>query len=200
MPTKTLPETPSQTAGPYLHLGMLPAPRNIAVQKMAQPKARGERIRVEGVVLDGAGDPVVDAVLEFWQADADGNYPHMNGERIAEFDPNLHAFGRTQTDAQSGEWWIETIRPGPVPGATGELQAPHITIFMFARGITTHLHTRMYFADQVDANAADPVLRALPNAAMRKSLIATADEPGKTTVYRFAIHLQGELETVFFDA
>ena len=192
MPVKVLKETPSQTAGPYVHIGTVPAAAGLPVRSqerldvLAGADAEGEKIRIEGVVHDGAGDIVRDAVVELWQADSDGRFGASG----------FPGWGRAACDFETGEWSFETVKPGPTPAADGRPQAPHVNLLIFARGINIHLHTRMYFPDEEAANADDPVLASVGSPALRRTLIATAEGAGR---YRFTIHLQGEHETVFFD-
>lgn len=192
MPVETLKETPSQTAGPYLHIGMLPAQGGLPVRTqeklnvMTAAGVPGEKIRVEGMVFDGTGTPVHDAQIEIWQADASGVYNA----------PGFLGWGRAGADFATGEWFFETIKPGITPYHDGRPQAPHLSLLVFARGINVALHTRMYFADEAAANAADPVINQVELKVARQTLIAQKPRSG---VYRFEIHLQGEKETVFFD-
>lgn len=193
MTTKYLKETPSQTAGPYVHIGTLPAVAGLKVRTQEKLNVTGlkggETIILEGTVRDGAGELVRDAVLEIWQADGKGR-----------FDDKGHSgWARAACDFKTGVYRFETVKPGGVPWRDGRLQAPHITIYIFARGMNIHLHTRAYFDDEAEANADDPVLKQVPGEGMRKSLIARRDPDAKTTTYRFDIVLQGEDETVFFD-
>ena len=195
MPVEYLKETPSQTAGPYLHIGMLPAQAGLKVRSqeklnvLASGGVEGTRIRVEGCVYDGAGLPVRDAQIEIWQADSKGRY-NAGG---------FLGWGRAGADFKTGEFWFETIKPGPTPGPGGKPQAPHLSVLVFARGINIALHTRMYFDDETAANEADPVLRSIELKALVPTLIATRSMRGSEVVYRFDIHLQGEKETIFFD-
>lgn len=195
MPVDYLKETPSQTAGPYVHIGLVPAAAGLPVRSqerldvLAGADAEGERIRIEGVIHDGAGDIVRDAVVELWQADSEGR--HGAG--------SFAGWGRAASDFETGEWAFETVKPGPTRFADGRMQAPHVTLLLFARGLNIHLHTRMYFADEDKANADDPVLAAVGAPALRETLIARRQTRGGETVYRFEIRLQGDAETVFFD-
>lgn len=196
-----LKESPSQTAGPYAHIGMTPNFSGISGvyesdlgAVMVNEKTRGERIAVKLRVIDGSGTPLKDAVVEIWQADADGLYNSPSETRGAA-DPNFTGWGRLATDMTTGECVFETIKPGPVPFPDGRLMAPHITIWIVARGINIGLHTRMYFGDEEAANAEDPVLARIEHRVRVPTLIAPRD--GNT--YTFDIHLQGERETVFFD-
>lgn len=197
-----LQETASQTAGPYVHIGLalqiagLP-PRDEEVwNRMATPAADGELIEVIGTVTDGNGDRVKDALLEVWQADAHGDYQ-------CDYDLSnaFNSFGRTATTTESGgEWALTTVKPGAVTTGDGRVMAPHINLAIFARGINIQLNTRMYFDDEADANANCPVFNAVPSAPRRQTLIAHKEESesGRTR-YRFDIRLQGDGETVFFD-
>lgn len=205
MPVKYLIETASQTAGPFLHIGMVPSAAGITTAKdlvtnvLVSAKTKGERIRVEGYVIDGAGTPIKDAQIEIWQANAAGKYNHPADTQKKPVDPAFKGFGRAVTDYKSGLYVFETIKPGPVPGRNGRIMAPHLNVAVFARGINIHLNTRMYFADEADANAKDPVLGLIEQVPRRNTLIATRGKDGKTIVYRFDIVLQGDNETVFFD-
>ena len=190
MMEKVLKETPSQTAGPYLHIGLIPKAAGIDVPHhtiSADTGLRdGEPIIVTGVIRDGEGAIIKDAMVEIWQANAAGVFG--NGHE---------GFARCHTDFETGEFRFETVKPGAVAWVDGTLQAPHITALIFARGINIHLHTRIYFADEVDANLLDPVLAKIDEG--RDTLIAEHDA-SSGNVYRFDICLQGENETVFFDA
>ena len=195
-------ETPSQTAGPYVHIGCTPNAAGIegvfetdlGAGALYAPDAKGERIAVAGRVLDGGGAALTDALVEIWQADAAGLFPGAPSPRGAP-DPAFRGFGRCATDARTGEYRFETLRPGRVPYPDGRWQAPHLTFWIVARGINVGLHTRMYFADETEANAADPLLNRVEHVERRQTLIA-AFEGG---VHRFDIRLQGERETVFLD-
>ncbi len=195
MADRTLKETPSQTAGPYVHIGLIPAAAGLPVRSqerldvLAGADVDGTRIRIEGSVQDGAGDMVRDAVVELWQADAQGRFGAGG----------FPGWGRSACDFETGLWSFETVKPGPTPSADGSMQAPHVNLLVFARGINIHLHTRMYFGDEEAANAADPVLAAVGSPNLRQTLIAPPESGTGETLYRFAIHLQGERETVFFD-
>lgn len=197
-----LKETASQTAGPYVHIGLaldiagLPPRDDEIWNRMATPDAEGEPIEVVGTVIDGNGDLVKDALLEAWQADANGQY-QCEYDR----DKSFNSFGRTATTVETGgEWALTTIKPGGVTTADGRVMAPHINLAIFARGINIQLHTRMYFDDEADANAVCPILNAVPSENRRKTLIARreAGDNGRPR-YRFDIRLQGDGETVFFD-
>ena len=186
--------TPSQTVGPFFHLGMArPEWTDLAAADPA-----GERIVIEGRVIDGDGAPVPDACVEVWQANAAGRYNHPDDTQTDKpLDPKFHGFGRTATDA-GGRFRIVTIRPGPVPGRGNALQAPHINVALFARGLLKHLHTRIYFADE-PANAADPLLSSIDDESVRGTLLARPTEAGSPKLYRFDIVMQGENETAFLD-
>ncbi len=159
----------------------------------------GERVRIEGRVLDGAGQPIPDAMVEIWQGDAAGRYNHpADGREEGALDPGFRGFGRLGTDAD-GAFRFETVKPGPVPGRGNTLQAPHINLILFARGMLDHAFTRIYFSDEAEANGNDPVLAAV-EAGRRATLVAERRETPGGIVYRFDIRLQGEAETVFFDA
>jgi protocatechuate 3,4-dioxygenase alpha subunit len=185
--------TPSQTVGPFFENALLRDPLNV----LAGDGARGERIRVEGRVLDGDGAPVPDALVEIWQANAHGRYRHPSDGRDLPLDTAFAGFGRAGTDDE-GHFWFETIKPGPVPFAEGVAQAPHLCVTVFARGLLNHLSTRLYFADD-PRTAADPILERVPPA-RRRTLLARRDDAGGAPVYRWDVVLQGdaETETVFF--
>ncbi|HWZ42680.1 MAG TPA: protocatechuate 3,4-dioxygenase subunit alpha [Candidatus Saccharimonadales bacterium] len=186
---------PSQTAGPFFHLGLtLRGP----IACLVTPQTIGERLRLTCCVFDGDGIPVNDALLEIWQADADGHY-YLPGKTQEPTPKDFHGFGRLATD-ENGQCTFETIRPGRVPGnAPGNadaLQAPHISVSVFARGTLVRLATRIYFAGD-PANDEDYIL-ALAPAGRRDTLLAHPQE-GDAGAWRFDIHLCGEKETVFFD-
>ncbi|MEM9632066.1 MAG: protocatechuate 3,4-dioxygenase subunit alpha [Pseudomonadota bacterium] len=198
-----LKETPSQTAGPYVHIGLAPGAAGFDIYRqelgwdIAGPNAKGERIRIEGCVIDGMGSPIKDVLLEAWHANADGIYAHP--EHGGEVEDGFRGWGRVITDFATGEWAFETIKPGRVTGADGKEMAPHITLWIVARGINIGLNTRLYFEDEPEANAADPVLNLIEWERRRKTLLAKRTERDGKTVYRFDVKLQGEDETVFFD-
>lgn len=194
----SLGRTPSQTVGPYLHIGLTPGAygvREVFSNVVAEPGVAGTRIRVEGRLFDGAGAAIVDGMVELWQADADGRYPHPADGRALKSN-SFRGFGRCAT-GEGGVFTFDTIKPGPVPGPNGTTQAPHLNIGVFARGILKRLFTRIYFEGE-PANAADPILALVP-ADRRATLIARPD-PASKGVYRIDIHLQGDKETVFLDA
>ncbi|MGZ0785597.1 protocatechuate 3,4-dioxygenase subunit alpha [Pseudomonas sp. TKO26] len=200
MPVQLLPETPSQTAGPYVHIGLALAaagnptrPEEIWNQ-MAKPDAPGERILLIGHVYDGNGHLVRDSFLEFWQADSAGVY-----DPVFDTEKPFNCFGRTATTFDAGEWTLHTVKPGVVNNAAGVPMAPHINLSLFARGINIHLHTRLYFADEPEANARCPVLNLIEQPQRRETLLAHPCEVEGLRAYRFDIRIQGEGETVFFD-
>ncbi|MBP0438691.1 protocatechuate 3,4-dioxygenase subunit alpha [Tianweitania sediminis] len=200
-----LKESPSQTAGPYVHIGTNPNWVEITgVWKddlglaLVGPETRGERILIEGTVTDGAGAPVRDALIEIWQADADGLH-NSPAETRGTADPNFVGWGRQPVAEADGTFRFETIRPGQVPYPDGRVQAPHITVWIVARGINIGLHTRLYFADEAEANAGDPLLLRIPEPARRETLIARRSERDGIPVFTFDIRIQGDNETVFLD-
>jgi protocatechuate 3,4-dioxygenase alpha subunit len=180
--------TPSQTVGPYLHLGMTDAR---SISRVAGDGAKGERLWLTFRVLDGEGVPVPDAMIEVWQADSEGNYGHPAGKP----DSTFGGFGRMAT-ADDGSCTFETIRPGCVPGAGETVQAPHVNVSILGRGILKRLSTRLYFAGE-QANAADPVLALVPEN-RRATLLAQPDLANPAN-WSFDVRLRGEGETVFFD-
>lgn len=204
--TPLLKETASQTAGPYVHIGLAPQAAGFDIFEnnfgpvLVTPQTQGERIRIEGTVTDGAGAPVRDVLLEIWQANAAGKYHHPGDRQPGRaIDPSFRGWGRACSDFDSGLYRFETIKPGSVSGRHGRPMAPHIGFWIVARGINLGLHTRMYFSDEASANAADPVLNLIDVPARRQTLIAQREQRADGTVYRFDIRLQGEGETVFFD-
>jgi protocatechuate 3,4-dioxygenase alpha subunit len=169
------------------------ARRNVLVQ----PETRGERIRIEGRVLDGDGESVPDAVVEIWQANAQGRYNHpADTLASAALDPTFMGFGRSGTD-ETGSYWFETVKPGSVPFDESHMQAPHICVMVFARGLLNHVVTRLYFADE-PFNEADPILQRVPTD-RRHTLIARRAMGSHGPVHRFDIVLQGPNETAFFN-
>lgn len=196
-----LKETPSQTAGPYVHIGLTPNFCGITGvyeadlgSRMVNAETRGERITITGRVIDGAGAPLKDALVEIWQADAAGLYNSPTEIRGAA-DANFTGWGRCATGAEDGVFSFETIKPGQVPYSQDRQMAPHITFWIVARGINLGLHTRMYFPDEAAANAVDPLLARIEHRHRVATLVATGTAPN----YVFDIHLQGEKETVFLD-
>ncbi|PTA98456.1 Protocatechuate 3,4-dioxygenase alpha chain [Sulfitobacter pontiacus] len=194
-----LKESPSQTAGPYVHIGCVPNfcditgvyPEDLGA-RMVNAETKGERITVKGTIYDGTGTPLKDALVEIWQADAAGLYPGNDPRGAA--DPNFTGWGRKASDYDTGEWQFDTIRPGAVPFPDGRMMAPHISLLIVARGINIGLNTRMYFPDA--DNSADPLLTRIEHQNRVATLIAERETDG---VYRFDIYLQGEKETVFLD-
>jgi len=202
-----LKQTASQTIGPFFHYALTPESYGrpgIAGGVLASADTLGERVRIEGRVFDGEGRPMPDALVEIWQANAAGRYNHPTDDRSAHgreeaaLDPGFRGFGRLGTDADGG-FRFETVKPGPVPGRGNTLQAPHINVILCARGMLDHAFTRIYFSDEAEANGNDPVLSAV-EAGRRATLVAERRESDSEIVYRFDIRLQGEAETVFFDA
>ncbi|NYZ12659.1 protocatechuate 3,4-dioxygenase subunit alpha [Azospirillum sp. RWY-5-1] len=193
-----LKQTPSQTVGPYFAYGLTPTQYgydlpSIAGPELATEETDGQPIRIVGQVFDGQGQPIGDAMIEIWQADAQGRYAHPADSR----NPNatFRGFGRcgTGTDPRN-RFVFETVKPGP----TGDGSAPHTTVIVFMRGMLTHAYTRLYFSDEAEANAADPVLASVPED-RRDTLIAKREDTAAGVVYRFDIHMQGDRETVFFE-
>ena len=189
-----LKETPSQTAGPYVHIGLTPNALGLAGvygadlgASMLSPALKGERIRIEGRIFDGADAPIRDGLVEIWQADAEGRYG-ANADGFT-------GWGRSATDLETGRFQFDTIKPGRVAMPDGRMRAPHINLWIVARGVNLGLHTRLYFPDEVDANAADPLLAKLEHQSRVATLIARCE--GAALI--FDIRLQGENETVFLD-
>ncbi|WP_226898380.1 protocatechuate 3,4-dioxygenase subunit alpha [Mangrovicoccus algicola] len=196
-----LKESPSQTAGPYVHIGCVPSfagiegvyPEDLG-RAMITGDAKGERITLTGRVFDGTGTPLRDAMIEIWQADAAGLF-NSPAETRGSADPAFAGWGRQPTDGETGIYAFETVKPGRVPFPDGRLQAPHITMWIVARGINLGLSTRVYFEDEAEANAADPILSRIEHKARVPTLMARR----AGSVHTFDIHLQGENETIFFD-
>jgi protocatechuate 3,4-dioxygenase, alpha subunit len=189
----TPPITPSQTVGPFLAIGLPWADGPFVV-----PEGTPGAITITGRVLDGAGDPVPDALVETWQADPDSRFDHPDDPRgaVMSATPGFRGFGRSATD-QDGGYRFVTVRPGPLPCPAGGTEAPHLDVSVFARGLLDRVVTRIYFADEAPANAADPVLSAIAEPERRQTLLAV---PGaQAGEYLFDIRLRGERETVFFD-
>ncbi|MDX8441293.1 protocatechuate 3,4-dioxygenase subunit alpha [Mesorhizobium australafricanum] len=197
-----LKESPSQTAGPYVHIGLTPNFCGISGvydsdlgSTMVNGETKGERIELRIRVLDGTGTPLKDALVEVWQADADGLY-NSPAELRGAADTNFSGWGRQPTDMETGVCLFHTIKPGRVPFRDGRLMAPHITLWIVARGINIGLHTKLYFSDEEKANAEDPILARIEHRLRVPTLIA--ERQGDS--YAFDVHLQGEKETVFFDS
>ena len=192
----SLAESASQTGGPYVHIGLIPTFAGLEGvdaqdlgKRAIEECAQGEVISITGSVFDGTGWALRDALIESWQADAAGRFPGQSGA-----DPKVNGFCRFAADGGSGEFTLRTVKPGRVPMRGGGLQAPHISLWIAARGINTGLHTRLYFADE--DNSADPLLLRIEQRQRVQTLIAKKTAPGQ---YRFDIRLQGEGETVFLD-
>jgi protocatechuate 3,4-dioxygenase alpha subunit len=198
----TLPLTPSQTIGPFFAVG-LPWPDGPDVVAAGTPGARW----IGGRVVDGAGDPVPDALVETWQADPEGRFAHPDDPRgpapggsggppgwspEGSEGSGFRGFGRCATDAE-GRWAVRTVKPGLLPVPGGGVEAPHLNLSVFARGLLNRLVTRVYFPDEPEANAADPVLASIPDPAARARLVAVAEGDR----LRFDLHLQGDQETPF---
>lgn len=194
-------QTPSQTIGPFFAYGLTPGQYGYEFADLANgdllahsPDESGLRIEIIGKVFDGEGQVVSDAMIEIWQADSQGRYAHPNDARQS--NTSFRGFGRFGTGTEpGGSFKFKTIKPGSVDGE----QAPHINVVVFARGMLSHAYTRIYFADESNANDKDRVLTSVPED-RRTTLLATADENAGASIYRFDIHLQGNKETVFFDA
>ncbi|MEM9395491.1 MAG: protocatechuate 3,4-dioxygenase subunit alpha [Pseudomonadota bacterium] len=195
-PAKTLRETPSQTAGPYVHIGCVPSyagldgiyPGDLGQYPISQG-ARGELIEIVGSVFDGAGCPMHDVLLESWQADAAGIFPGLPSA-----DPAVSGFGRFAVSLDSSEFKLKTVKPGRVAMRDRRVQAPHIALWIMARGINLALATRLYFPDE--DNRGDPLLSRIEQPARAETLIAQPVQKGR---YRFDIRIQGPDETVFLD-
>jgi protocatechuate 3,4-dioxygenase alpha subunit len=181
--------TASQTVGPYLHIGLT----WLVTDNLVGEGVTGEHITIEGRVVDGDGKPVDDALVEIWQANAHGRYDHPDDTRDVPLELGFKGFGRVATDA-AGRFRFATIKPGQVPAPEGGVQAPHINVTIFMRGMLKQLRTRIYFPNEA-ANASDPVLSRVP-AARRETLIA---RPVGDGALEWNVDLQGPDETVFFD-
>ena len=184
----TFGSTPSQTVGPFFAIG-LPWPGGPHVV----PEGTEGAITISGTIFDGDGKPVPDSMIETWQADGEGRFADLHGYGGPSRLPGFRGFGRYGEEVGDGSFKLVTVKPGPVPGPSGTMQAPHVNVSVFARGMLHRCVTRVYFADEPEANEADPVLELVP-AELRHTLIAQPVEGG----YRFDIRLQGEDETVFF--
>ncbi|WP_374829505.1 protocatechuate 3,4-dioxygenase subunit alpha [Paenochrobactrum pullorum] len=201
-PLGYLKETASQTAGPYVHIGLTPNfvgihgifKDDLGSGSLVNDKTRGERITITGRVFDGMGAVMKDALIEIWQADEQGLY-NSPMETAGKTDENFKGWGRCPADMDTGEFTFETIKPGKVAFKDGRMMAPHVTLWIVARGINMGLHTRMYFSDEEEANAQDPVLARIEHRSRVDTLIGKRDGNN----YHFDIHIQGEKETVFFD-
>lgn len=192
----TLVETPSQTAGPYVHIGAIPSfagnpgiyPEDLGLRAI-EDGAAGQLITITGAVIDGTGWALRDAMIESWQADAAGKFPGQPGA-----DPQVNGFCRFAAHKDSGEFTLRTVKPGKTPMRGGGFQAPHIALWIVARGINIGLQTRIYFEDE--DNSADPLLSRIEQRNRVDTLIAKKTGAGE---YRFDIRLQGDAETVFLD-
>ncbi len=187
-----LKQTPSQTVGPFFHHGLLYQDET----ELVDDQTEGQRIRVIGTVYDGSGEPIPDAILEIWQADAHGYFNHPLDPHCDLADKHFHGFGRTGT-VNGGRYEFKTVKPGGVPLPDGQPQAPYINFRVFSRGMLIHAYTRLYFSDE-SANQDDPVLQRIAPE-RRSTLIAPRVDTGDLPTYRFDIHMQGERETVFFE-
>ncbi len=199
-------ETASQTAGPYVHIGLAPLQTGLNVFEnnfgnvLTNAQTQGQRIRIEGRVFDGIGTVLKDVLIESWQANAQGKYAHPADQQPGKtVDANFRGWGRSCTDFDTGVFSIDTIKPGLVTGRNGRFMAPHINLWIVARGINLGLNTRLYFSDELEANSEDAVLNLIEWEARRQTLVAQRFEADGVVVYRFDIRLQGEGETVFFD-
>jgi protocatechuate 3,4-dioxygenase alpha subunit len=202
-------ETASQTAGPYVHIGLAPQAAGFDIFEnnfgsvLVAEGTKGQRIRIEGRVFDGIGTVLKDVLIEIWQANAEGKYAHPGDRQPGKsLDPTFRGWGRSCTDFETGVYTFDTIKPGVVEGRDGRPMAPHINAWIVARGINLGLNTRLYFGDEAEANAKDPVINLIEWEARRQTLIAERLDrktDGGAIVYRFDIRLQGDGETVFFD-
>ena len=199
-------ETASQTAGPFVHIGLAPQAAGFDIFEnnfgsvLTNPQTLGERIRIEGRVFDGIGTVLKDVLIETWQANAQGRYAHpADRQRGKAIDANFRGWGRSCTDFDTGLYTVDTIKPGLVVGRNDRFMAPHINLWIVARGINLGLNTRLYFSDEVEANGRDAVLNLIEWEARRTTLVALREDRAGQVVYRFDIRLQGDCETVFFD-
>ncbi|MDE2647096.1 MAG: protocatechuate 3,4-dioxygenase subunit alpha [Paracoccaceae bacterium] len=195
-------ESPSQTAGPYVHIGCTPnftGMKNIYKSDLGSlmkvGPVKGEEITLKGTIFDGNGEPLKDAMLEIWQADSTGMY-NSPKEIRGKPDPNFTGWGRCAVNLKTGLYKFDTVKPGRVPNREGTLQAPHITFWIVARGINVGLQTRVYFSDEITYNSSDPILTEIVEPKRAKTLLALRQRKG---LYKFDIHLQGQQETIFFD-
>lgn len=186
--------TGSQTVGPFFAFGLI----RPGLEVLWNPSVKGQRIRIEGRVTDAEGAPVPDAMIEIWQADADGHYGHPADARAGKRETGFAGFGRSGTN-EDGIFHFDTIKPGPVPGLGNTTQAPHIEVSVFSRGLLDRLITRIYFPDE-PLNETDPVLSSIRNEAVRKTLISKENNTDGVPTYVFNIKLSGEGETAFFEA
>jgi protocatechuate 3,4-dioxygenase alpha subunit len=198
-----LAETPSQTGGPYVHIGLLPKQANIEVfdnnfnNNLLQENTQGERIRLEGQVFDGLGLPLRDVLVEIWQADANGVYPSQADIQGKTADPHFQGWGRAGADFQTGVWTLTPLNQVQFQGV--KVHSKHrILHWLFLHVVSTLVYTPVYFEDEAEANAKDPILTGI-EWARRNTLLAKREERDGQVVYRFDIRIQGENETVFFD-
>ncbi|CAN5878231.1 protocatechuate 3,4-dioxygenase subunit alpha [soil metagenome] len=207
MAVRPVGQTPSQTIGPFFSIRLSGEGQNV----LCDVETQGERIRIEGRVLDGDRAPIEDALIELWQANAAGRYRHPADDRDAiAVETGFTGFGRAASGVDTGAFWFETVKPGAVPGPDEALQAPHVSLIVQARGMLLPSFTRVYFSDEPDANAHDPVLSQVPRG--RRATLIAERAPGSdpavpavsavsavSAVYRYDIVFQGDHETVFFD-
>ena len=196
--TRILSESASQTAGPYVHIGLAPRDAGFDIFEktfgnvLVDQATKGERIRIEG-----SGTPLRDVLVELWQANAAGKYNHPADKQDKPVDDAFRGWGRASSNFETGVWFFDTVKPGSVTGRNGRAMAPHVNLWIVARGINIGLNTRMYFSDEEKANAADPVLNLIEWEVRRGTLVGKRD--GAKPLYRFDVQLQGPNETVFFD-
>jgi protocatechuate 3,4-dioxygenase alpha subunit len=188
----SLQTTSSQTIGPYLHIGLT----WLVTDNLVGPGVTGDKVAIEGRVTDGDGKPVNDALIEIWQANAHGKYAHPDDTQDKPLEKGFKGFGRVPTD-DDGRFRFTTIKPGRVPAPGGGLQAPHLNVTIFMRGILKHLITRIYFAGD-PANAEDPVLQSVPSG--RRATLTATPVAGRPGMLEWNVKLQGDGETVFFDS
>ncbi len=184
--------TPSQTVGPYFTIGLT---GKQSISRIAEPNVKGERIKLVCTLFDGRGARVDDGLIEIWQADADGKYNHPADKQAKPVHPGFLGFGRLATE-NDGVCIFETVKPGRVPSGAKVMQAPHLEVSIFARGVLKRLATRVYFEGDA-ANAEDPVLALVPRA--RRNTLMARPVPGEPGTWRIDVHLSGKQETVFFD-
>ncbi len=187
----TLRATSSQTVGPFFSIGLT----KLIVANLAGPEVEGERITIRGRILDGDGQPIPDAIIETWQANAHGKYDHPGDTQDKPLQPGFSGFGRISTDDQ-GAFCLTTIKPGSVPGPNGTRQAPHIVVAIFMRGLLKHLLTRIYFQDEL-SNVQDHIFRLVHP--QRRSTLIARKVSGSEGVFEWNVICAGEDETVFFD-
>ncbi|MCF3972220.1 protocatechuate 3,4-dioxygenase subunit alpha [Paracoccus salsus] len=196
-------ESASQTAGPYVPIGLSPGAAGFDICRqepghdIAGPNTMGQRIRIEGLMIDGMGSPVKDVLIAMWPASARDRYAHPDG--AGEVEEGIRGRCRDISDFETGEWGFDTVAPGPVPGRHGRLMAPHLDVWIVARGIKVGLNTRIHFDDEASANAADPVINRIEWERRRATLIAKRQDRDGAPVCRFDIRLHGDDETVIFD-